>query len=77
MAIGAVGVEDVNVGELEAGEGGCSAFDEVFAREAEVVDFGAGWGVGGVVRAPVDLRSSIRDAVTVFVDFYWGSWGRC
>jgi len=33
-----VGVEDVDVGELEALEGGGGAFDEVLARDAEVVD---------------------------------------
>jgi hypothetical protein len=55
VAVWAVRVEDVDVGELQAGEGGVGAFDEVFAGEAEVVDLGAGGREGGVVGAPVNL----------------------
>ncbi len=50
VAVGAVGVDEVDVGELEAGEGGVDAFDDVFAGEAAVVD-----GVFAVRCAPVDL----------------------
>jgi hypothetical protein len=55
VAVWPVGVEDVDVGELEAGEGCGGGFDEVFAGEAEVVDFVAGRREGRVVCAPVDL----------------------
>jgi hypothetical protein len=60
-----VRVQDVDVGELQARKGGGGAFDEVFARDAKVVDFGAGTFVGGVVRAPVDLRISSKHGVAL------------
>jgi hypothetical protein len=60
VAVGTMRVQDVDVGELQAREGGAGAFDEVFAGDAEVVDFGASAFVGGVVGAPVDLWTYIR-----------------
>jgi hypothetical protein len=55
VAVWAVGVQDVDVRQLEALEGGFGGFDEVFAGEAKVVDFVAGRREGGVVGSPVDL----------------------
>lgn len=37
-AIGLVRVDDVDIAELKALEGGREAFDDVFAREAVVID---------------------------------------
>jgi hypothetical protein len=67
VSVGSVCVEDIDVGELEPREGGLRAFNEVFARDAEVVDFVA-WGcVGRVVGTPVDLcvRLVWRDMSTL------------
>jgi hypothetical protein len=50
-----VRVQNVDVGELEALERGFGAFDEMFPRDARVVDFAARAGEGGVGAAPVDL----------------------
>jgi hypothetical protein len=55
-----VRVDNVYVSELETREGCVGAFDEVFAAEAQVVDFVAGRGEGRVVGAPVDLFISVR-----------------
>ena len=59
MPVRAVGVDDIDVAELQSFEGGLGAFDEVLAREAEVVDFGAGAGECGGVCAPVDLGALV------------------
>ena len=50
VAVRAVGIDEVDVVKLEAFETGGEAFDDVFAREAGVVD-----GVGAKGGAPVDL----------------------
>lgn len=55
VRVRAVRVEDVDVVELEPRERGGGAFEEVFAREARVVDVVAGWGEGRVLGAPEDL----------------------
>jgi hypothetical protein len=54
-----MGVHDIHVAKLQSGEGRVGAFDEVLAREAQVVDFAAGAGERGVVRAPIDLGSLV------------------
>jgi len=59
MPIRSMGVHDINVAELQSVEGGLSAFDEVLAREAEVVDLAAGAGERGGVCAPVDLGALV------------------
>jgi hypothetical protein len=50
VPVWAVSVDEIDVGELEAREGARQAFEDVFAREAGVVD-----GVGAVGGPPVDL----------------------
>jgi len=45
-----VGIDEVDVGEVETGEAGVGALDDVLAREALVVD-----GVVTKGAAPVDL----------------------
>ena len=55
VAIGAVGVQNVDVGELQTLQGGFCGFNQVLAGEAEVVDFVAGGGKGGVVGSPIYL----------------------
>lgn len=60
-------VHDIHVAELQSLKGRIGAFDEVLAREAEVVDFAAGASECGVVRAPVDLGSSVSNFKVVVV----------
>jgi hypothetical protein len=55
-----MGVDDVDVAELETCECGFGAFDEVLAAEAQVVDFVAGSRQSGGVGAPVDLSWLVR-----------------
>jgi hypothetical protein len=50
-----VRIENVDVGELEPGERGLRAFDEVFTGDAKVVDLVAWGSMGRVVGSPVDL----------------------
>lgn len=50
-----MGVQDVDIGELKAGEGGLGAFDEVFAADAEIVNLVAGFRESRIVGPPVDL----------------------
>jgi hypothetical protein len=54
-----MGVHDVDVAELQSFESGLGAFDEVLAREAEIINFGAGSGECGGVCAPVDLGALV------------------
>ena len=74
VSIRAVAVEKIDVVELEPGEGGVGAFDEVLAREAAVVDR-----IGAEGAAPVYLGGD--DEVVAFpAGEQWGSvfiYGNC
>lgn len=62
IAVGAVGVDDVDVGEAKALKREVQAFDDVFAGEADIVD-GVG-GIGGVVETEVNLCDLVLLCIT-------------
>lgn len=59
IAVWAMGVDNVDVRELETFKGKVGAFDDVFARETDIVYFVARFGKGRVGGSPVYL-SGVR-----------------
>ena len=53
LTVRAVGVDNVDIGQVQALQGQIQAFDNVFAREAFVVERVGG--VGGICLAVIDL----------------------
>lgn len=67
VTIRPVGVDDVDIAELEALESGVGSFDQMLAGETDVVDSVAGGWECGVGATPVDLWSGVRCLFEIIV----------